>query len=69
MSELKISLRAARVNAGLTQEQAADKIGIARQTLVNYETGKTFPDIKTLRRIADVYGIDKDRISFFADNP
>ena len=69
MSELKISLKAARVNAGLTQEQAADKIGIARQTLVNYETGKTFPDIKTLRRIADVYGIDKDRISFFADNP
>ena len=69
MSELKISLRAARVNAGLTQEQAADKIGIARQTLVNYETGKTFPDIKTLRRIADVYGIDKDRISFFTDEP
>ena len=69
MSELKISLKAARVNAGLTQEQAADRIGIARQTLVNYETGKTFPDIKTLRRIADVYGIDKDRISFFADNP
>ena len=69
MSELKISLKAARVNAGLTQEQAADRIGIARQTLVNYETGKTSPDIKTLRRIADVYGIDKDRISFFADNP
>lgn len=69
MVDFKISLKGARVNAGFTQEVAADKIGIARQTLVNYETGKTAPDVRTLQRIADVYGIDKDRISFFTHEP
>lgn len=34
----KISLKAARVNAGLTQEQAAKAIGRTKQTLVSWET-------------------------------
>ena len=69
MSEFKISLKAARVNAEMTQEVAADKAGIARQTLVNYETGKTAPDIKTLRRLAELYGVDMNHISFFNEEP
>ena len=35
----KISLKAARVNAGLTQEQAARAIGKTKQTIVNWEAG------------------------------
>nr|DAT97885.1 MAG TPA: Helix-turn-helix XRE-family like protein [Caudoviricetes sp.] len=33
----KITLKAARVNAGLTQKEAAKKIGISYQTLSEYE--------------------------------
>lgn len=39
----KISLRAARVNAGLTQEEASERAGCARSTLNGYESGKTQP--------------------------
>ena len=41
MSEFKISLRAARINAELTQEQAAKLMGRNKQTIVNWESGKT----------------------------
>ena len=49
MSEFKISLRAARINAELTQEQAAKLMGRNKQTIVNWESGKTeisFGDVK-----------------------
>ena len=64
MSEFKISLKAARVNAGLSQEEAASQVGVSRQTITNYETGKTAPDIKTLRKLADLYAVNINRISF-----
>lgn len=69
MSEFKISLKAARVNAGMTQEAVADKLSISRQTLVNYETGRTAPDIVTLKKLASLYNVSINRISFFADDP
>lgn len=35
----KISLAAARVNAELTQEQLAQKMGVSRQTVIDWENG------------------------------
>ena len=37
----KITLAAARVNAGFTQEQLAERIGVTRKTYANWENGKT----------------------------
>lgn len=37
----KITLAAARVSAGFTQEQLAEKIGVTRKTLAQWESGKT----------------------------
>lgn len=37
----KITLAAARVSAGLTQEQLAEKMGVTRKTITKWETGKT----------------------------
>ena len=36
----KISLEAARVNAGLTQEELAQKMGVSRQSVFDWENGK-----------------------------
>ena len=36
----KITLEAARVNAGLTQAQLADKMDVSRQTVIDWENGK-----------------------------
>ncbi|MCL2856497.1 MAG: helix-turn-helix transcriptional regulator [Oscillospiraceae bacterium] len=53
----KISLRAARVNTGLTQAQAADKLLIGTSTLHGYESGKRQPRMDLLSRMEALYGI------------
>ena len=60
----KISLKAARVNAGLTQSEAAKKIGVTRDTLRNWETGKSSPNVVVFKTIESVYGMSYDDISF-----
>lgn len=61
---MKMTLKACRVNAGLKQTEAAEKIGIYIGTLRNYERGKTLPDPLTIERICSVYGVDFDSINF-----
>lgn len=41
--EIEKKLKAARLNAGMTQEQVAEKIMVSRQTISNWETGKSLP--------------------------
>lgn len=36
----QITLAAARVNAGLTQEQLAEKLGVTRKSVQNWELGR-----------------------------
>ena len=61
---LKISLKAARVNAELTQREAAKRIGVSREALQTYESGKTIPNWVVVNRMKEVYGIPLDFISF-----
>ena len=63
-NEYKVSLSAARINAGLTQLEASKKIGISKSTLFKYESGKTFPTVPTLKRICQVYKVPIESISF-----
>lgn len=60
----KLTLKAARVNAGLTQKEAAKAIGIAATTLHNYESGKSVPNIAILQRIEDAYGVEYKDLFF-----
>ncbi|MGI5855927.1 MAG: helix-turn-helix domain-containing protein [Candidatus Merdivicinus sp.] len=46
-------IREARSKAGLTQQQLADKLGVSQQYIANYESGKHYPKIQTLQKIAD----------------
>ena len=45
LEKINITLEAARVNAGYTQEQAASNLGVSRSTIINWENGKTIPGI------------------------
>ena len=47
----KISLKAARVNKNLTQEEAAKNLGIGVATLKSWEAGKSFPKQPQIERI------------------
>lgn len=62
MEEFKITLAAARVNAGLTQEQVAKALNVGKQTVVNWEKGKTEPKISQSRRLSELYNIPLDHI-------
>lgn len=51
-------LRRLRVQAGLTQEELAIKLGKAKTTISMYENGKREPDLVTLEEIADFFNVD-----------
>lgn len=57
MSDYKVSLAAARVNAGLNQREAAEKLGICLATLVNWETGRTFPTARKIQLLCHLYEV------------
>ena len=59
---LKITLVAARVNRKLTQRYAATELGISRNTLQNYESGKTIPNWGMVKKMETLYGISFDYI-------
>ena len=62
MGKLQISLAAARVNAGMTQEDVAREMHISKTTIVNWEKGKVIPGIPEIEMLARLYGIEQDNI-------
>lgn len=63
---MSITLRAARVNKGLSQIQAAKLLEISVDTVRKYEAGKTFPDVPMIKKIEELYGVSYDDIDFFS---
>ena len=45
MRDIGKNIRAARVRRGLTQEELAERLHVSRQTVSNYETGRSRPDV------------------------
>lgn len=52
----------ARKNARLTQEQAAEALGVSRQTVSNWENGRTYPDIISVVKMSDLYAVSLDHL-------
>ena len=52
---MKFTMRALRVNAGYTIEQASKELGISTVTLRSYETNKTVPTVKMIQKIFKLY--------------
>ena len=61
---MAISLAAARVNAKLTKKQVCDMLEIHANTLDNYESYKTKPDIERAIKLAELYGCGLDDIKW-----
>lgn len=58
----QITLRAARVNAGMTQAEAAKSAGVDKATIVNWERGKTSPRIDDIKNLCKIYKIDLNNL-------
>lgn len=61
---MSMTIKAARVNKGYSQAQAAEKIGVSKETLSNYERGKSYPDVPILKKIEEVYGVPYSHLIF-----
>ena len=53
-------IKAARIEKKLTQEQVAELLGVSRQTISNWENEKSYPDLRTLVKISDMFHISLD---------
>ncbi|MDR0288225.1 MAG: helix-turn-helix domain-containing protein [Clostridiales bacterium] len=49
--------KAARMQAGISQEKLSAELGISKRTIINYENGQTFPSSDKLPLIAKYFGI------------
>ena len=56
MEQIKQILKKLRKDHGLTQDELAQKLFVSRQTISNWENGKSYPDISHLHRMSDIYG-------------
>lgn len=61
---VKLSIRAARVNIGLSQKEAAARLGVSNKTLGNWEKGITFPPVDKIPVICELYGVSYDNLNF-----
>ncbi len=52
---MRISLKAARINAGMTQTDVCIQLGIQRGTLSRWENGKAWPNIKQMQKLCELY--------------
>jgi len=66
---VKMTLEAARVNAGLLQKEAAEKLGISNKTLGKWENYESFPGADMIPKICDLYGVTYDHINFLPKHP
>ncbi len=55
---IKITLKAARVNANLTQQEVADKLKVSKHTIMNWEKGITKVGYSQLKHLSEIYSID-----------
>ena len=58
----RITLAAARVNAGLTQTAAAKAVGKGKTTIINWEKGRTQIDAANFKALCDLYRVSADYV-------
>lgn len=61
-SNMQISLKAARVNAELSQQSVAEKLKISKSTLASWEKGRTFPSVIQMQKLCEIYQMTLDDI-------
>lgn len=61
---MKITFKAARVNAGMTQKEAAKLMHISNVTLVNWENGKSKPSYAAVKMMSHIYNCPEELFIF-----
>lgn len=64
MRDIGKNIRDLRLRAGLNQDQLAERLYVTRQTVSNYENGRTRPDVDQILRIAEIFGTDANAVLY-----
>ncbi len=64
MNMVSDSIKKLRKEKGMTQDELAAKLMVTRQAVSNWEMGKTQPDVETLTRLAEIFGVSVERIIY-----
>ena len=68
-SNLAKNLSSLRRSTGLSQEKAAEAVGVTRQALAKWESGETTPDVLHCDKLAELYGVSLDDLLHFQRKP
>ena len=60
--ELKNQIRIRRQQLGFSQEELASRIYVSRNTISNWETERSYPDIQSLMRLSAAFGVSVDEL-------
>lgn len=60
--ELSSQIKKYRTELGLSQEELAEKVYVTRQTVSNWETGKSYPDIHSLLLLGALFDLSLDQL-------
>ncbi len=52
-----------RKKNGFSQEELAEKIGVARQTISKWELGETSPDLKQAKELSSIFNVSLDELT------
>lgn len=64
MRDIGKNIKALRIQQNMTQEELAERLFVTRQTVSNYETGRSRPDVEMLAKIAEVLNTDANTVIY-----
>lgn len=64
--QLHEKLKALRMRNHFTQQDIADRLGVTRSTVSNFEIGRRKPEVDVLEKLAVIYGVD---LNYFSTQP
>lgn len=59
-SAIASSMRGTRASKYKSQREAANAVGVSAETIANYESGETCPNVLNAWALADYYGVSLD---------
>lgn len=60
--EVGAQIKKCRSSLGISQEELAERIYVSRQTISNWETGKSYPDIHSLVLLGAIFNVSLDQL-------
>lgn len=64
MRDIGKNIRELRLRAGFSQDELAERLFVTRQTVSNYENGRTRPDVEQILHLAEIFGADANAVLY-----